>query len=153
MKNRVLLLSLEIAGNLFCQQKLYVQPADSSKMQWFKEARLGIFIQRGIPPGHFYGPTTLSKDKKTLYCFILDNPKAEVVIKGICNKIKAIRVLGSNQNLKFKLNGGASWLNIPPVLLIDLPADQLDNNTTMIAIELDTPVELYRGEGGAVEKN
>jgi alpha-L-fucosidase len=122
--------------------------------RWTKKHSEAIYgTQRGILPGHFYGPTTLSKDKKTLYCFVLDNPKAEVVVKGIRNKIKAIRVLGSNQDLKFKLNGGASWLNIPPVLLIDLPADQLDRNTTVIAIELDTPLELYRGEGGAVEKN
>jgi alpha-L-fucosidase len=122
--------------------------------RWTKKHSEAVYdTQTGIPPGHFYGPTTLSKDKKTLYCFVLDNPKAEVVVKGIRNKIKGIRVLGSNRSLNFKLNGGASWLNIPPVLLIDLPADQIDINTTVIAIELDTPLELYRGEGGAVEKN
>jgi alpha-L-fucosidase len=88
-----------------------------------------------------------------LYCFELDNPKAEVVVKGIKNKIKQIRVVGSNQTVKYKLNGGATWLGIPPVLLIDLPATNLDKNATVIAIELESPLELYRGEGGAVEKN
>ena len=95
----------------------------------------------------------LSKDKKTLYCFLMDNPKGEVVVKGIKNKINNIRVVGSNQKLKFKLNGGAVWLGVPPVLIVDFPATQIDKNASVIAIELDSPLELYRGQGGAVEKN
>jgi alpha-L-fucosidase len=122
--------------------------------RWTKKHAEAIYgSRRGMPLGHFYGPSTLSKDGKTLYCFELDNPKAEVVVKGIKNKIKQIRVVGSNQVLIYKLNGGATWLGIPPVLLIDLPADQLDKNATVIAIELDSPLELYQGQGGAVEKN
>jgi alpha-L-fucosidase len=122
--------------------------------RWTKKHAEAIYgTQRGMPLGHFYGPSTLSKDKKTLYLFELDDPKSEIVIKGIKNKINQIRVIGSNQKLNYKLNGGASWLGIPQVLLIDLPANQLDTNATVIAIELESPLELYRGQGGAVEKN
>jgi alpha-L-fucosidase len=122
--------------------------------RWTNKHAEAIYgTRRGMPFGHFYGPSTLSKDKKTLYCFELDNPKAEVVVKGIKNKILKVRVVGSNQTLNYKLNGGATWLGIPPVLLIDLPADHLDKNATVIAIELDSPLELYRGQGGAIELN
>jgi len=122
--------------------------------RWTKKHDEAIYgTKRGMPLGHFYGPSTLSNDRKTLYLFELDDPKAEVVVKGIKNKINQIRVVGSNQKLNYKLNGGASWLGIPPVLLIDLPANQIDANATVIAIELDSPLELYRGQGGAVEKN
>ncbi len=118
-----------------------------------KHAEAIYGTKRGMPLGHFNGPTTLNKDKKTVYCILLDDPKGEVVVKGIKNKINNIRVVGSNQKLNFKLNGGAVWLGVPPVLIIDFPASQIDKNATVIAIELDSPLELYRGQGGAVEKN
>jgi len=122
--------------------------------RWTTKSAEAIYgTRRGLPFGHFFGPTTLSKDKKTLYCFLLDNPKSEVVIKGIRNKINKIRVIGSNSTLNFKLNCGASWMNIPPVLIIDFQASELDENATVIAVELDSPLELYRGEGGSIEKN
>ena len=118
-----------------------------------KHAEAIYATKRGMPLGHFWGPTTLSKDSKMLYCFLLDNPKNEVVIKGIKNKIKNVRVIGSNKTLNFKLNGGAAWLGIPPVLIVNFPSSQIDKSASVIAIELDSPLDLYRGEGGAVEKN
>jgi alpha-L-fucosidase len=108
---------------------------------------------RGLPLGHFYGPTTLSKDRKTIYCFVLDIPKDDLVIKGIKNKVEKVRLIGTNQDLIFKRNGGASWLGIPGVLQITLTPEMLDQNVTVIAIDLDSPLDLYRGEGGAVEAN
>jgi alpha-L-fucosidase len=61
----------------------------------------------GLPFGHFYGPTTLSKDRKTIYCFVLDTPKDDIVLKGVRNKIKQVRLVGTTENLSFKRNGGA----------------------------------------------
>jgi len=44
--------------------------------RWTKKHQEAIYAtRRGILCGHFYGPTTLSKDRKTLYCFVLDIPK------------------------------------------------------------------------------
>jgi len=108
---------------------------------------------RGLPLGHFYGPTTISKDKKTIYCFVLDNPKDDVVVKGIKNKITGVRLIGTKDALAFKRNGGAEWMQIPGVLQITLPAEKLDQNVTVIAIDLDSPLQLYRGGGGAIEQN
>jgi alpha-L-fucosidase len=108
---------------------------------------------RGLPFGHFYGPTTLAKNRKTLYCFVLDIPKDDLVIKGIKNKVEKVRLIGTNQNLAFKRNGGAAWMGIPGVLQVTLTPELLDQNVTVIAIDLDSPLDLYRGEGGVVEAN
>lgn len=109
--------------------------------------------ERGLPLGHFYGPSTLSKDGSTLYCFVLDIPKDQLVIKGIKNKVKQVRLLGGKEELAFERNGGAAWHGIPGVLMVDLKADQLDESVTVIAIDLEGPLDLYRGHGGAIEAN
>ncbi|WP_072880044.1 alpha-L-fucosidase [Salegentibacter echinorum] len=108
----------------------------------------------GLPYGHFYGPTTLSKDQKKLYLFMLQDPKNYISLKGIQNKVKSIRVLGSDEELDFVRNGGAAWNNIPGILRIDLPAkESIDEYVTVLEIELEDELELYRGHGNAVELN
>ena len=109
--------------------------------------------KRGLPFGHYYGPTTLSKDRKTIYCFVLDIPKDDLVVKGIQNKVTNVRLIGTNETLVSKRNGGAEWMKIPGVLQITLPVSKLDQNITVVAIDLDSPLELYRGSGGAIEQN
>lgn len=108
----------------------------------------------GLPYGHFYGPTTLSKDHKKLYLFMLQDPKNYISLKGIQNKVKSIRVLGSGEELDFVRNGGAAWNNIPGILRIDLPSkESIDEYVTVLEIELEDELELYRGHGNAVELN
>jgi alpha-L-fucosidase len=122
--------------------------------RWTEKHKEAIYhTVRGLPFGHFYGPTTLSKDNKTIYCFVLDIPKDNIVIKGIRNNVKNIRLVGTDYILQFQRNGGAPWLNIPGVLLVPVPADKLDENVTVIAIDLETPLDLYRGEGVDVAQN
>lgn len=116
--------------------------------RWINKHAEAIYgTTRGLPFGHFYGPTTLSKDRKTVYCFVLDAPKDALVVKGIRNKITKIRLLGSTEILSYKRNGGAGWLKIPGVLLIDLSAEKTDKNISVIAIDLDSPLDLYHGNG------
>jgi alpha-L-fucosidase len=122
--------------------------------RWTNKHAEAIFgTTRGLPFGHFYGPTTLSKDKKTVYCFVLDTPKDDIVVKGIRNKIIQIRLIGTSDILTYKRNGGAGWLKIPGVLQIKLPAEKMDQNVSVIAIDLDSPLDLYRGNGAAIESN
>ncbi|HLN74735.1 MAG: alpha-L-fucosidase [Methylococcaceae bacterium] len=118
-----------------------------------KHAEAIYGTKRGLPFGHFYGPTTVSKDKKTIYCFVLDSPKDDIVVKGIQNKVTNVRLIGTNETLAFKRNGGAEWNKIPGVLQITVPVNKLDENVTVVAIDLDSPLELYRGSGGAIEQN
>jgi alpha-L-fucosidase len=84
---------------------------------------------------------------------VLDIPKDDLVIKGIKNKNEKLHLIGSNQDLNFKHNCGAAWMGIPGVFQVTLTPEILDQNVTVIAIDLDTPLDLYRGEGGAVEAN
>lgn len=118
-----------------------------------KHAEAIYGTKRGLPFGHYYGPTTLSKDKKTIYCFVADIPKDDIVVKGIQNKVTGVRLVGTNETLVSKRNGGAEWMKIPGVLQISLPVSKLDQNITVLAIDLDSPLELYRGSGGAIEQN
>jgi alpha-L-fucosidase len=75
------------------------------------------------------------------------------VVKGIRNKIIQIRLIGTSDILTYKRNGGAGWLKIPGVLQIKLPAEKMDQNVSVIAIDLDSPLDLYRGNGAAIESN
>lgn len=118
-----------------------------------KNAEAIYSSRRGLPLGHFYGPTTISKDRKTIYLFVLDIPKDDIVVKGIQNKVIQVRLVGSPDKLACKRNGGAEWMKIPGVLQIALPSSKLDQNVTVVAIDLDSPLELYRGSGGAIEQN
>ena len=48
MKRKSLLLICILASFLFANAQVSVQPYDSLKMQWFEDAKLGIFIHYGI---------------------------------------------------------------------------------------------------------
>ncbi|MBZ9632381.1 alpha-L-fucosidase [Salegentibacter sp. LM13S] len=108
----------------------------------------------GLPYGHFYGPTTISKDHKKIYLFMLQDPKNYISLKGIQNKVKSIRVLGSGEQLDFVRNGGAAWNNIPGILRIGLPSKtSINGYITVLEVELEGELQLYRGHGNAVELN
>ena len=56
--------------------------------------------------------------------------------------------------MSFERNGGAAWNNIPGILRIEIPQEKnLDANVTIIEVELEGALELYRGHGNAVELN
>jgi alpha-L-fucosidase len=116
---------------------------------WNKKNGEAIFnTQAGIPQGHFYGPTTLSKDSASLYLFLEGNAGGEVSIRGLKNKIKKITVLGNGAELKHKIVGKVSWSPIPGLVYIDVPGSVLDKYVTVLKLDLDGPVQLYRGKGG-----
>jgi alpha-L-fucosidase len=102
----------------------------------------------GIPQGHFYGPTTLSKDSTTLYLFLHGKTSGPVMVKGLDNKIKSVEVLGNGATLKSKVVGKISWSPVPGLVYIDVPATSLDTYITVLKVTLDKPIKLYRGKGG-----
>ncbi|HEY9187687.1 MAG TPA: alpha-L-fucosidase [Ignavibacteria bacterium] len=112
--------------------------------RWINKHAEAIYgTERGIPFEYFLGPTTLSKDKKTLYCFVINQPKHEIIVKGIKNKIKNIRLIGTNENLNYKIVGKLYWSEVPGVLQVFIPQEKADENITVFAIDLDSPLELY----------
>lgn len=102
----------------------------------------------GIPQGHFYGPTTLSKDSSTLYLFLPAKTSGQVMVKGLTNKIESITMLGSGQPLTHKVVGKISWSPVPGLVFIDVPEQGQDKYITVLKLKLDKPVKLYRGQGG-----
>lgn len=102
----------------------------------------------GIPQGHFYGPTTLSKDSTTLYLFLHGSSGGNIMIKGLDNKIQDITVLGSNAKLTHKVVGKISWSHVPGLVYVNVPQNVLDKYITVVKVKLDKPVKLYRGQGG-----
>lgn len=122
---------------------------------WIQKHKDVVFeTKAGLPYGHFYGPTLLSKDNNKIYLCLLDNPKSYIALKGIQNKVKSIKVFGSDQELKYIRNGGAAWNNIPGILRIEVPkAQNMDLYITILEVDLEGELKLYRGHGNAVELN
>lgn len=102
----------------------------------------------GIPQGHYYGPTTLSKDSTILYLFVHGKNQGQLMIKGLDNQIKSISVLGSNAQLSHKIVGKISWSHVPGLVYIPMPETLLDPYVTVIKVSLEKPIKLYRGQGG-----
>lgn len=122
---------------------------------WINKHKTAVFeTTAGLPYGHFYGPTLVSKDRKKIYLCLFDDPKNYIQLKGIQNKVTSIKVLGGSEKLTFKRNGGAAWNNIPGILRIAVPkGESLDKYVSIIEISLEDELELYRGHGNAVELN
>jgi len=127
-----------------------LQPEQVERLEglgrWTAQHAEAIYgTRRGLPFGHFYGPTTLSKDRRTLYLFVFDIPRGEIAVKGVRNEIEQAYVVGNGTTLTWKRSGGAPWNNIPGVLLIDVGEPLLDEDVTVVGIRLEGPLDLYRG--------
>jgi alpha-L-fucosidase len=109
--------------------------------------------QRGLPHGHFYGASTLSRDTTSLYLFLFDVPRDEIAIKGIRNNVRRATILGSGAELKHRKLGGAPWAHLPGILWVEVPQTALDADATVLKIELDGPLDLYTGAGDVVTFN
>lgn len=116
---------------------------------WNKKHSEAIFETiGGIPQGHFYGPTTLSKDSTNLYLFLYGKTSGQVILKGLDNKIEEITVVGNGTILTHKIVGKISWSHVPGLVYIDVPENVLDKYVTVLKLKLNKPVKLYRGQGG-----
>lgn len=122
---------------------------------WIKKHEEAVYESKaGLPNGHFYGPTLLNKDETVIYLCVFDNPKHYIPLKGIQNKVNSIQVVGSGKPLDFVRNGGAAWNNIPGIVRIEIPQkEDIDPYVTLIKVELEGKLKLYRGHGNAVELN
>ncbi len=102
----------------------------------------------GMSLGHFYGPSTLSKDSTTLYLFIPAHANGDITIKGLNSEIKNVSVVGSNTNLDWKVVGKISWSKVPGLVYIHVPENVNDKYMTVLKVELKSPLSLYVGKGG-----
>ena len=100
---------------------------------------------RGLPPGHFYGASTLSADRRTLYLIAFDRPAEYVAIRGLTSKIRRATAVGTGAELPVQAAGGMG--EVPGITYISVPDTALDDYATVIALELDGELALYRGSG------
>ncbi len=70
------------------------------------------------------------------------------MIKGLKNTIKRVRVVGTSAEAKVKVVGKISWSPVPGLVYIEPPKGQQDQYLTVLAVELEGKVSLYRGKGG-----
>ena len=113
--------------------------------EWINRHEEAIFsTNAGLPTGHYHGPSTVSKDNSVLYLFCFDRPYEDIMVKGIRNKIRKITAVGSGIELKYKKIGGAPWVKIPGILWIDVPEEVIDQDCTVIKVELEGEPDLYR---------
>jgi alpha-L-fucosidase len=100
----------------------------------------------GLPEGYFNGPTTLSKDSTMLYLFVHGDPKGQVMLQGIKNKINRIYVTGNGTKLVWKEYLKPYWSSNPGVTFIDVPETVVDDYMTVITVILDGKLK-QGGEG------
>lgn len=119
--------------------------------KWNKKHAQAIFSTvAGLPLGHFYGPTTLSKDSTKLYLFLTAKNSETAILKGLKNNIKAIKVVGHPEidSIPYKIVGKISWSPVPGLIYINIPKKLEDEYVTVLEVDLDGKLDLYRGKGG-----
>lgn len=99
-------------------------------------------IHRGLPHGHFYGPTSVSADGRTLFLYVLDRPNDYVVVRGLRNQVLKAYVLGTGTELDHQRIGGLH--EVPGWEYVFTTDDALDPLCTVIALELDGEVSVHR---------
>ncbi|MES2650095.1 MAG: alpha-L-fucosidase [Bacteroidota bacterium] len=131
-----------------------IKPLDQQVNQWIiKNAEALYQTKKGIPEGHFEGKTALSADLKTLYLYVEGQPNGPIAIKGLKNQISRIRVVGEGTMLDHAIYNKLYWSKVPGIVYIDIPKDRLDKNVTVIAVLLDSEIDLYREKVSAIESN
>ncbi len=122
--------------------------------RWTGKHAEAIYGSRaGIPLDYFHGPSTLSVDGRTLYLFLDGRPNEDVVVKGLDNRVLRARVVGSDAQVAHEVVGKHGWSKVPGLLYLDLPDAAFDPVMTVLALELDGPVSLFREQVKAIESN
>lgn len=116
---------------------------------WNKKHAEAVFESTaGMPLGHFYGPTTISKDSTVLYLFLQGQQSGNIMVKGLNNEILDVEILGTCSHAAHKVVGKISWSKVPGIVYIDVPEGSHDKYITVLKVKLNGKLSLYRGEGG-----
>ena len=107
----------------------------------------------GSPAGHVQAYTTLNQAGDILYLYFPYTPNESLEIKGLKSRVKRVRVVGTGEELPWKLYNDIDWSATPGVYYIQVPSAVLDPDMTVLAVELETPVTLYEGAGQVISFN
>ena len=101
----------------------------------------------GLESWQFYGPSTRKAD--ITYLFLLWRPYGSITVRGIpVRRVRSVRVVGTGRELHFRRRTGIieSLMPDPPgELTVSVPDDVLDDDATVLAVEISPP----RGQGSA----
>jgi alpha-L-fucosidase len=113
--------------------------------RWTKKHSEAIYgTEGGLPAGYFYGPSTFSKDSTMLYLFVQGNPRGQVMLEGVKNKINRIYVVGNGTKLTWKEYLKPYWSGSAGLVFIDLPEAVLDEYITVLAVVLDGKLKIQK---------
>jgi alpha-L-fucosidase len=141
-------------GNLLLDVGPYengtLQPEQIDRLEglgrWTKKHSEAIYgTRRGLPPGLFYGPSSFSQDRRTLFLYFFDRPIDQLAVKGIRSKVARASVVGSDRTLPVHVTGGLGVT--PGVTWIDFPDSEVDPDATVVKLEFEEPADVYYGAG------
>ena len=144
--------TIGMGGNMLLDVGPYedgsLQPEQVARLEglgdWIRPHAEAVYgTVAGLPAGLFYGASTFSKDRRTLYLFVFDPPVDQLAVKGLRAKPVRVSVL-NGESLPFTMIGGLG--ETPGILWIDGPKDS-DPNATVLKLEFERPVDLYVGQG------
>ena len=122
--------------------------------KWIKKHQEAVYETRaGIPTDHVQGYTTLNNSGDILYVYLPYKPVGPLELKGLKSRVKNIRVVGNGSILNWKQYNDISWSEVPGVYYIDVPESVLDPQMTVLALEMEEPIKLYRGHGQVMSFN
>lgn len=120
---------------------------------WLRPVSEAVYgTERGIGLRHYCGPSTLSKDHRTLYLYAFGRP-GDLFLKGLHTPVKKATVLRSGRVLPVETMIGAPWNGVPPTVWIPVPEEEADPYATVVRLDLDGEVSLFEGAGGAIAYN
>lgn len=134
-----------------------IQPEQEKRLlefgEWLHPIQEAVYgTEKGIGLRHYCGPSTMSKDRRTLYLYSFD-PSSDLFIKGLKTRIKKAEILKTGTELSIETMLGAPWNNVPPTVWISVPEEERDLYATVVKLELEDEVELFEGAGGAIAYN
>ena len=113
--------------------------------KWTNKHSEAIYgTEAGLPAGYFYGPSTISKDSTMLYLFVHGNPKGQIMLEGVKNKINRIYTVGNGTKLIYKEYLKPCWSSNAGLIFIDVPDAVLDEYITVLAVVLDGKLKLQK---------
>lgn len=109
--------------------------------------------KKGLSESRYSGMSALSEDERTLFLFIDGKTDGNLLVKGLTNGIQRIRIVGEGSILPHKIYDKLYWSAAPGLVSISVPKHRMDEQVTIIAIMLDSPLKEYDKEITAVESN
>ncbi|UNM16272.1 alpha-L-fucosidase [Streptomyces formicae] len=120
-----------------------IPPEDAARLtalgRWIRRNHDAVYTTTGLPFGHFDGPSTLSKDRRTLFLMCTRTAHGFIELRGLHNAVRRISVLSTGAAVPYSVSDGLPDWNIPRVIRIKSPVAP-----SVLALELDGELELHQ---------